>query len=72
MTIEERKDIFKNLKANLKKIKLPEHPVKLNAAETIMDCKEFVKSHIAFIESTINIEICMPYLLRLIKFAELI
>lgn len=70
--IEERKQLFKTLKANLKKIKLPKTPVQLNAGETIMNCTTFVEVHLSFIERNIEKDICVPYLTRLIKFAEII
>ena len=72
MTISERKEIFKTIKAGLKGIKLPDAPFKLGAGETIMDCKKFVESHILIIENNIDSDICLPYLERLQKFAEMI
>ncbi len=70
--IKERKELFKILRANLLKIKLPTKPVKLNEAETIIDCKSYLETQISFIETNIEKDICIPYLKRLIKFAEII
>lgn len=70
--VKERKEFFEKFRKNLSKITLPTEPVKLNEAETVMNCKNFVETHLSFIESHIEKDICIPYLQRLIKFAEII
>ncbi len=70
--IKERKQLFKTLKANLLKIQLPKEPIKITDAETVINCKKFVEVQISVIEANIESDICIPYLLRLIKFAEII
>jgi hypothetical protein len=69
---EERKKQFAEVKELLKTLTLPKEPVRINKGVQVMDCKKFVSVNIPFIESAIDKEISIPYLLGLIEFANIV
>ena len=48
-----------------KSVKLPKEPIKLNKSETIKNCKEFIKNHLATVKANNGRKTFEPYLNRL-------
>ena len=73
MDIAQRKELFKEVKAILKNLKIPKEPVVFLKGQIITNPEMFVKSHVSFVSSYLeNEKLCFPYFIRLIKFVQLI
>jgi len=53
-------------------IELPTEPIKLNKAETIIDCKKFVDSHLKYLKGQKGNRLYLPYYDRLLKLYKIL
>ena len=60
------------LEAFFNSIDLPDEPIKLNEAETITDCKKFVKSHLECLKGQKGNKVYLPYYNRLIQLYKIL
>ena len=60
------------LEAFFDSVDLPDEPIKLNEAETIIDCKKFVKSHLEYLKGQKGNKVYLPYYNRLIQLYKIL
>ena len=60
------------LEAFFDSIDLPDDLIKLNQAETIIDCKKFVKSHLECLKGQKGNKAYLPYYNRLIQLYKIL
>ena len=53
-------------------IEMPTEQIKLNKAETIIDCKKFVDSHLKILKGQKGNKVYLPYYDRLLKLYKIL
>jgi len=62
----------KELESFFDSVDLPTEPINLNEAETITDCKKFVKSHLEYLKGQKGNKAYLPYYNRLIQLYKIL